>query len=197
MERSPTVGEALLAIRGVPWWDLVLRGIVAILFGLLALIWPAITLMALVVLFAVYAILDGVIALTALFTPEGRSRWWSFLLVGLLGIAAGIVALSYPHIAALALYIIIASWAILIGIVELGAALAGSEEMGSRWLWALSGILSLVFGVLLFAYPVKGLLAVVWLIGFWALFRGIMLIIAGFEYKSAINAATLRGATQH
>src|SRR5512139_1627084 len=105
------------------WWLVVLRGVLAILFGVMAFVWPAITWLTLIIMFGVYAIVDGIVAIvTGLTRTKDSRRWWVFLLEGLLGIAAGIVALVFPGLATLVLIYIIASWAIITGILEIAAA---------------------------------------------------------------------------
>jgi uncharacterized membrane protein HdeD (DUF308 family) len=181
---------------GLNWWSLVLQGVVSILFGVLVIIWPAISVAVLLALFGIFALLDGIFAISAAVgTAEGRQRWWSLLIVGLIGIAAGIVTFSYPGITALALYFIIAIWAFVIGIFQIIAAITGVGDVSHRWLWAFSGILSVLFAILLFTYPAAGIAVVVWLIGFYALLHGITLIMLGFQLRGF--GSQLRGAVQH
>jgi uncharacterized membrane protein HdeD (DUF308 family) len=167
------------------WWVLALRGLCAIIFGILAFVWPGVTLGVLVLLYGAYALVDGVLAIIAALSKRQESGlpWWALLLEGLLGIAAGIVAFVWPGITALFLLFLIAGWAIVTGVFEIIAAIRLRKEIeGELWL-ALSGIVSIIFGVLLFARPGAGALTVVWLIGAYAIFFGIFLLALAFRLK--------------
>jgi uncharacterized membrane protein HdeD (DUF308 family) len=167
------------------WWLLVLRGVLAILFGVSAFIWPGITLLTLIVLFGVYAIFDGLVALwTGLSRTKESPRWWTFLLEGLLGIGAGIAALVWPGLATLVLIYIIASWAVFTGIFEIAAAVRLRHEITNEWFLALGGVLSIGLGILLFLQPAAGSLAIIWLIAGYALVFGILLVILGIRLRS-------------
>ena len=166
------------------WWMVALRGLVAVLFGIAAFVWPGLTLLALVWLFGIYALMDGVFTLISAFTNRRESnRWWLLLLEGIVGIAAGIIAIVWPGITAFALLYLIAAWAIVTGVLEIAAAIRLREEIEGEWLMALSGILSLVFGILLVIWPGAGALAVVWMIAAYAIVFGIFLIILGFRLR--------------
>jgi uncharacterized membrane protein HdeD (DUF308 family) len=167
------------------WWVLALRGLCAIIFGILAFVWPGVTLGVLVLLYGAYALVDGVLAIIAALSKRQGSGlpWWALLLEGLLGIAAGIVTFVWPGITALFLLFLIAGWAIMTGIFEIIAAIRLRKEIeGELWL-ALSGIVSIIFGVLLFVRPGAGALTVVWLIGAYAIFFGIFLLALAFRLK--------------
>ena len=167
------------------WWALVVRGVVAILFGLIAFFWPGVTLVALVLLFGAYAFIDGIASVVLGIREYGeRERWWGTLLSGLVGIGAGIVTLLSPGITALALLTVIAVWAILHGILDIVAAIRLRDVIEGEWLLALSGVLSVGFGLLLLARPGAGALAVVWWIGAYALVLGVVLIVLGFRSRS-------------
>jgi len=166
------------------WWVFLLRGIVAILFGVLAFLRPGITLEALVLLFAFWALFDGVFSLIgSIGAAEAREPWWPLVLIGLLGIAAGILTLRYPGVTALALLFVIAFWSILRGIIEIVAAVRLRDLIKGEWWLILGGIASIAFGVLLVMYPESGLLAVVWLLGIYAVIFGITQIMLGFRLK--------------
>jgi len=166
------------------WWVFLLRGIVAILFGVLAFLRPGITLEALVLLFAFWALFDGVFSLIgSVGAAEAREPWWPLVLIGLLGIAAGILTLRYPGVTALALLFVIAFWSILRGIIEIVAAVRLRDLIKGEWWLILGGIASIAFGVLLVMYPESGLLAVVWLLGIYAVIFGITQIMLGFRLK--------------
>jgi uncharacterized membrane protein HdeD (DUF308 family) len=167
------------------WWLVLLRGMLAILFGIAAFAWPGITLLTLVLFFGVYAIIDGVIAIvTGLSRTRETSRWWMFLLEGLLNIGAGIVALWMPGLATLVLIYILASWAVFTGILEIVAAVRLRHEITNEWFLALGGVLSIGLGILLFLQPAAGGLAIVWTIAAYAVLFGILLVILGIRLRS-------------
>ncbi len=159
------------------WWALAIRGVAAIVFGILAFLWPGITVLALVILFAVYAITDGFFAITAsIIDTSTGERWWALLLEGILGIVAGILALTVPGITALFLLYIIAFWAFITGIFEIITAVRLRRVISNELLMILSGIASIVFGILLLIFPGAGALAVVWWIGAYAIVFGALLL---------------------
>ena len=170
------------------WWLLALRGVLAILFGVFAFLWPGLTLGILVVLWGAFAVVDGLGALV-----EGiQTRWWSMALFGVLGIAVGAYALFQPGITALALLFVIAVWAIARGILEIAAAVALRKELTNEWILVVSGILSIVIGVAMIAFPGAGALAVLWLIGIQAMAAGILLIALAFRLRSLVHGAGRR-----
>jgi uncharacterized membrane protein HdeD (DUF308 family) len=162
-----------------------LRGIVAVLFGVFTLFNPAIALMTLVLLFGAYALLDGVFMVVwAIVNRRGRPRWVALLVGGLLGIVIGIQTLVTPNITAVALLAIIAAWSIMVGIAEFVAAVKLRKMLTGEWMLMLAGLTSVAFGVLLFARPALGFLAVVLLIGAYAIFSGILLAALAFRLRS-------------
>jgi uncharacterized membrane protein HdeD (DUF308 family) len=167
------------------WWVLFLRGLTAILFGVLAFAWPGLTLWALVILFAVYTIADG---LTALYLSlSGRvsgEDWWAMLLVGILGLVAGVIAIAWPRITATVLLFLIAAWAIARGIAEIAAAVRLRKVLDHEWMLGLAGALSILFGVALIAWPAAGLLAMVWLIGSFAVAIGITMVALSIRLRT-------------
>ena len=166
------------------WWLVVVRGILAILFGVVALFWPGLTWLVLVLMFGVYAIVDGVFAIwSGVVRSRYSSRWWVFLLEGILGVAAGVIALMRPGWAALALVIVIAVWAILTGVLEIAAAIRLRREITNEWLLAFSGFISVLLGILLFFQPATGGLVVTLMIGAYALIFGVLLVALGFRLR--------------
>ena len=159
------------------WWVLVVRGLAAVLFGVLTLVSPGTSLLALVTLWGVYALIDGGsnIALTV---SAGRAgaRWGWFLFEGIVSIGAGVATFFWPGITGLVLLSVIAAWAIITGIAELAAAIRLRKVIRHEWSLGLAGVLSVVFGVLLLARPGAGALAVAWLIGVYAIAFGGLLI---------------------
>jgi uncharacterized membrane protein HdeD (DUF308 family) len=185
----------ILANLARGWYWIALRGLFAVLFGIFAFIWPGITLAVLVLMWGAYALADGVMALIAAYTmhEEGKPIG-SLIVVGILGIAAGVVTFLWPGMTALVLLLFIASWAVLMGIFEIAAAIRLRKHIENEWLLALSGIVSIVFGVLMFLQPGPGALAVVWLIGSFSLLFGILLIVLGFKLKGLASRTTTEGA---
>jgi uncharacterized membrane protein HdeD (DUF308 family) len=157
------------------WWLILLRGIAAVIFGILAFVWPGITIASLVLLWGAYAIADGIFALWAALSGGGAgpgTRWW-LAIVGILGIAAGIIAFVWPVLTAGVLLLMIAAWAIVTGIMEIIGAIALRKEIEGEWWLILAGILSVLFGLLMFMQPAAGALAVVWMIGAFAILFGV------------------------
>lgn len=165
------------------WWIPVLRGVLAILFGILALFWPGITILALVIVFGAYAIVDGVFALIAAFRGPTEEHRVGMAAVGVLGILAGVVALLWPGITALALLLVIAAWFVATGVFEIIAGVRLRKEIENEWLPILSGVVSVIFGILLLAWPAGGALAIAWLIGLSAIAYGITLIALGLRLR--------------
>ncbi len=178
------------------WWLLALRGLVAVLFGVLAFMWPGATLITLVWLFGAFALVNGILSLVlAAKTPKGYPKVGSLIFGGLLGILAGLLAFVMPGITALGLLILIAAWAIVTGIMELVAAVRLRKIINNEWLLVLAGIASVVFGVLLLFQPAAGALVLIWWIGAWALLFGILLMILAFRmrnWKGLIAVGTAR-----
>jgi uncharacterized membrane protein HdeD (DUF308 family) len=169
---------------------LVIRGILAVLFGLAALLWPGLTLIALVFLFGAYVLVDGVTVIVASLQERTTNRqWWVLLLEGIIGIIAGVLAFVWPAITALALLYIIASWAIITGIFEIVGAFSERFTGTPKWLMGISGVISLLLGVLLAILPGVGLLSLVWLIGIYALVFGILFIIHALQRRPLAGAA--------
>jgi len=165
---------ALLPALAENWLLLLLRGIVTIAFGVLALVWPGLTLLTLIFLWGAYAIADGVFALGAAVSSKGGEiapRWW-LALIGLAGILAGLLAFVWPAITAQVLLVFIASWAILTGALQIWGAIQLRKEIELEWMLVLSGLLSIALGVALLARPGVGALAVIWLIGSFAILVG-------------------------
>jgi uncharacterized membrane protein HdeD (DUF308 family) len=164
------------------------RGIAAVLFGILTLVWPKLSLAVLVLLFGVFAVVSGITAVGAALRNREEQGWGFLLFEGILGILAGVVALVWPGATALAFLYLLAAWAILTGILELVAPLAFPMRGGRAVLMVLAGLLSVVFGILIAAQPAAGLLAVVWLIGVYAIVFGVMYIAAYFDSRSLASS---------
>ena len=166
------------------WWALALRGIFAVLLGLAAFVLPGVTLAVLVALFGAYAVVDGVLTIIAgIRAAERHERWWSPILKGLAGIAAGVLAFVWPALTALALLYLIAGWAIVTGVLEIVAAVHLHRAHG-EWLLILNGVLSVLFGFLVVIWPSAGVLTLLWLIGTYAIVFGVVLLVLAFRLRN-------------
>ncbi|UBU11718.1 HdeD family acid-resistance protein [Nonomuraea gerenzanensis] len=165
------------------WWLLLVRGLAAVLFGVLALIWPGITLLVLVIFFGAYALVSGLFALFAGFRHGARSRTW-LIVSGIIGILAGIVAFVWPGITSLALLYVVAFWAIFSGVSEIAAGIHLRKLIDDEWMFIVGGALSVIFGVLLLIWPGAGLVSLVWLVGVFAILYGIAMIALSMRVKN-------------
>jgi uncharacterized membrane protein HdeD (DUF308 family) len=166
------------------WWVLALRGVLGILFGIGAFVWPGIALAALVLVFGAYAFVDGIFAVVAGIGMRRQiDRWWLIVLEGAAGIILGVLTFLSPGITALILLSFIALWAILTGVFEIATALQLRKLIENEWLLILSGVVSIIFGILLIVFPGSGMLSLVWLIGAYALFFGILTLVLSFRLR--------------
>lgn len=183
--------ENLGSILSRNWWLMLLRGIVAIGFGVLIFAKPQISLQVLVYLFGIYVLLEGILGVAVAIQAHNEIGSWGLLLLwGLLGIAVGILAFVKPDITALALLFYIALWAIATGLLEIAAAIRLREVIKDEWLLILAGLASVAFGVVLIARPEAGALAVLWLIGAYAIVFGLLVVIFAFKIRSFVSKAT-------
>jgi uncharacterized membrane protein HdeD (DUF308 family) len=167
------------------WWVIALRGLCAVLLGIAAFALPGVTLIALVVLFGVYAFADGLLAVVAAARAVKHDRpWWPLVVEGVVGIAIGVLTFFWPDLTVMTLLYLIAAWAILTGILEIVAALRLRREIAGEWLLAVAGVLSIAFGLYVLANPLAGALAVIAIIGAFALVFGIVLIALGWRLRS-------------
>jgi uncharacterized membrane protein HdeD (DUF308 family) len=165
------------------WWLFLLRGLAALVFGALAIMWPAITLVALTLVYGVYALADGILAIIA--AAKGGSmapRWW-LALVGVVGILFGIVTLFWPGMTALVLLFLIAGWSIASGVMQIVGAIRLRKEIPNEWLLIAGGVLSVLFGVVLFMFPGAGALGLVFTIGVFAIIYGVLLVSFGLRLR--------------
>jgi uncharacterized membrane protein HdeD (DUF308 family) len=165
------------------WWTYILRGLLAIIFGIVAFLAPGIALRTLVILFAVWMLIDGAGALVNTMQARGKGSWWLGLLEGIAGIVAGVVALFWPDITALVLLLLIGSWAIVTGVLEVWAAIRLRAIIQGELFLALSGILSVLFGLYVIVFPGLGVYSVLWLIGFFGILYGLTLISLGWRLR--------------
>jgi uncharacterized membrane protein HdeD (DUF308 family) len=179
------------------WWVLALRGIAAVLFGILAFFWPGMTLAVLVILFGAYALIDGILGLMAAFTSETHHRI-ALAVEGVVSILAGLAAFAWPGLTALVLLYIIAFWAIVTGVLEIVAALRLRRVIANELGLIVGGILSIAFGIILVVAPGAGALTVVYLIGAYAVIFGIALLALAWrlrEHRVGATSGTALGGT--
>lgn len=166
------------------WWHFAVRGVLAILFGVLTLVWPKSAITALVLLFGAFVLVDGIVAVVSgIQSREYFKQWWALLLEGLTGIVIAVMTFIWPGTAAVVLLYFIAAWAILTGIFEIVAALEFRNVIPGEWATFLAGVLSILLGILLFAYPSAGAVGMVWAIALYAIAAGIMEIVFAFRLR--------------
>ncbi len=184
------IEKHLVSILFRNWWLLLLRGIAAIVFGIVTWLMPGISLAVLVLLFGAYALVDGILAVWMAITGRGaHEHWWALLLWGLVGIGAGILTFLAPQITALVLLFYIAIWAIATGVLEITAAIRLRREVPGEWVLVLAGLASVAFGVLLVARPEAGALALLWLIASYAIVFGVLLVILSLKARGMLKEA--------
>jgi uncharacterized membrane protein HdeD (DUF308 family) len=167
------------------WWAIALRGVAAVLFGIFTFLSPAISLFALVLLFALYALTDGVFSLaSAVRRARQKVSWGALVFHGLASLAAGVVALIWPNITALVLLLVIAAWALVTGVAQIIAAIRLRKEIRNEWWLGIAGALSVLFGILMFLFPGAGALAVVLWIGAYALVFGAVTLAFAFRLRA-------------
>ncbi len=166
------------------WWLLALRGVAGILFGIAAFVWPESTLAALVLVFGAYVFVDGIFALIAgIGMRRQLSLWWLVVVEGVAGIILGLLTFRSPDITALILLSFIAAWSIITGVFEIATAVRLRKMIPNEWLMILSGVVSIVFGILLIAQPGAGEIAIVWLLGGYALLFGILTLMFALRLR--------------
>ena len=166
------------------WWLVALRGGVAIIFGLLAFVWPGLTIEVLVLLFGVYALMDGIGSMiTGLTHRQGSDRWW-LLLEGVASVLFGVLIFLWPGITTVVLLIFIAGWAIITGIIEILVAVRLRQEIAGEWILAAAGVLSILFGTLMLFQPGAGALALIWMIGAYSILFGALLVYLGVRLRT-------------
>jgi uncharacterized membrane protein HdeD (DUF308 family) len=167
------------------WWSLVIRGFVAIAVGIVTFAWPGITVAALVLVFGAYALVDGVISIVGAWkAARAHERWGALIFEGIVGIAAAVVTAIIPGLTAIALVYLIAAWALITGALEIVAAVRLRQFVSHEWLLALSGVASLLFGILALLLPLAGAVAIALGVGIYALVFGVLLIGLGFRLRS-------------
>lgn len=176
---------SVLELLARNWWAVALRGAIAVLFGVLMLVWPGLSLLVLVIAFGAFALVDGLFSIVAAVrAARGHESWGTLLLVGITGILAALVTWFWPGITVLALAFVIGAWAIISGILAIVAAVELRREMHGEFWLGLSGALAVLFGVLVFANPAAGALAIAWLLGVFAILFGVSLLVLSFRVRS-------------
>ena len=167
------------------WWAFIARGILAIVLGVVAFVWPGITVTALIIVFGIYAFIDGVFLLVkAIAGWKARDDRWLLLFEGLLGIGIGVITFFAPGVTAIGLLFYIAAWSLATGILEIVGAIRLRKEIKGEVWWILSGIASILFAVLLMIFPGTGILGLVWLLGVYAIVFGVLLIALGIRIRT-------------
>jgi uncharacterized membrane protein HdeD (DUF308 family) len=171
------------------WWLFAVRGLFAIVFGIVAFVWPEATRLALVLWFGAYLVLDAILALVIGIGPLRGTRWWPMIVTGLVGIVAGTLILIWPDTAARVVLYFAAAWAIGKGIFDIAAAIAFRREITNEWALGLTGVAAIVLGVLLVVFPEAGLVSLTWAIGAYSLFVGGAQLVLAFHLRSLNNEA--------
>jgi len=180
-----TIGNRLAVILRRTWWMLLLRGLFAIVFGVLTWVLPGVSLAALVLLFGAYVMADGILGVwSAVAGRKEHEHWWVMFIAGLLGIAVGVLTFLAPGVTALVLLFYIAIWAIATGVLQIVVAIRLRKEMSGELLLILAGLASVLFGILLVVRPDAGALAVLWLIATYAVFFGVLLVMLALKVRS-------------
>lgn len=181
----------MLDVLARNWWAIAIRGIAAILFGLCAFFIPGAALWALVILFGAYSLVDGVFAIVAAVrAAQAHERWAQLLIMGVFGVIIAAITWFAPNITALALLYVIAAWAIVTGVLEVVAAFELRRQIEGEFWWVLAGLISVVFGLFLIWRPGAGALAVIWIIGVYAIAFGIFLLGLAFRLRGHLHHIT-------
>jgi uncharacterized membrane protein HdeD (DUF308 family) len=183
-DRELNQSDALSAVLARNWWAMAIRGVLGIVVGVIAFIMPAATMLALVLLFAAYMLVDGVFAIiAAVRAARGHDRWGLLVLEGVAGFVAAAIAVLWPGITVLAFVLLVAAWALVSGTLMVMAALHLNIDHG-RWWLALGGAASIVYGVLLLVAPLIGALVLAWWFGIYAVVFGVSLLILAFRLRA-------------
>ncbi|MDQ3657618.1 MAG: HdeD family acid-resistance protein [Chloroflexota bacterium] len=186
--RNLGIDRGMLGLISKYWWVMLLRGVFAIIFGIIAIVWPGLTLLGLIWLFGAYAIGDGAVEIWSGIQNRNRhDRWWVEVLIGLAGIVAGVLVISWPGLSAVALMYLIAAWMLVMGVFQIVYAIRVRKEISNEFWIILSGALSVVLGLYFFVFPGDGAISLVWLIGIYAVFFGVLLVIFSFRAKKGFS----------
>jgi uncharacterized membrane protein HdeD (DUF308 family) len=188
--RPPGMGLGSVMVHALAknWWMLLLRGVAAIIFGVLTFAWPGMTLLTLIMFYGAFALIDGVLAIVAAITGGAPApRWW-LAIVGLLGIATGLVVFMMPGLTALVLLYFIAGWAIATGVFQIIGAIRLRKEIDDEWYLILGGLISVLFGIGVMMAPGAGALALLWVIGIYAVVIGVIMVGLAFRLKKLVHS---------
>ena len=189
------IERRLAAILTRGWWRLLVRGLVAIAFGVFTWLRPGLSLAALVLVFGIYCTADGVLGIwTAIAGRNDNDYWWVLLLAGIVGVGVGAVTFAAPGLTAVALLVYIAVWALVKGVLEIAAAIRLRKEIQGEWLLVVGGAASVAFGALLLARPGAGVLAVLWLIAAYAVVFGVLLVLLAFRARRFVKEVAALGS---
>lgn len=180
-----TSKKSLATILSRTWWVILLRGLTAIVFGILSWLLPEISLTTLVLLFGAYALADGALGIWVAITGRKENEdWWVLLLWAFIGVGIGVVTFLAPDVTTLAILFYIAAWALATGVLQIAVGIHLRKAITGEWRLILAGLASVVFSVLLMAQPGAGALALLWLIATYAIIFGILLVILAFEVRA-------------
>ncbi len=179
----------LAIVMARAWWTFILRGVIAILFGLVCLLFPPLAIIGLAALFGFWLIMDGVTGLTGAWSARGSGGWWVSLLEGIAGLVAGFLAIVWPVITAFVLVLLVGVWAILTGVFEIWTAIRLREHVKGELFLAIAGVISILFGLYVIIFPGAGILSVLWLIAVFALAFGVTLIALGWRLRGIYEQA--------
>jgi len=188
--RPPGMGLGSVMVHALAknWWMLLLRGVAAIIFGVLTFAWPGMTLLTLIMFYCAFALIDGVLAIVAAITGGAPApRWW-LAIVGLLGIATGLVVFMMPGLTALVLLYFIAGWAIATGVFQIIGAIRLRKEIDDEWYLILGGVVSVLFGIGVMMAPGAGALALLWVIGIYAVVIGVIMVALAFRLRKLAHS---------
>ncbi|HEX6470962.1 MAG TPA: HdeD family acid-resistance protein [Streptosporangiaceae bacterium] len=169
---------------------LAVRGVLAVIFGVIALVWPGITALALAIVFGAYALINGVSMLVEAFRHADRPHRGARIAGGVLGVAAGVVALAWPGMTAVVLAILFGAWAVVTGVTEIAAAIRFRRQMHGEFLLGLAGLLSIIAGLIILAWPTIGVVTIAIILGIYAIMAGIVLIAMAARMRRAAHHTT-------
>lgn len=186
-DTAKPVTRPMLHALAKNWWLFLLRGLAAIAFGVIALFMPGVGLATLVILYGAYAFADGVMALVAAFSGEMKDKRWWLALIGVLGLAVGVLTLMMPGVTALVLLYFIGFWSIAIGVMQIIGAIQVRKEIDNEWWLVAGGVLSVLFGLIIIVMPGAGALGLVWAIATFAIIYGVTLVALSFRLRKHAN----------
>ncbi len=173
----------MLAMLARNWWLVTIRGVSAVIFGILTLFWPLLTLHTLLLLFGAYALVNGFLAIVQGVMSLGKERWLLSIILGVVSIFAGLFVIFQPGATALILLYTIAAWALITGVTEIVTAIQLRRVIDNEWVMMLSGVASIIFAIILILFPGSGALSLTWLIGFFAIMYGVLLIVFSLRLR--------------